>query len=174
MRLDAEAEYGDYVAARAAGLVRFAYLLCGDWHRAEDTVQSALIKLYLAWPRLERVEVVEAYVRRIVVRLLIDTGRLARFRHERVSGRLPEPPAAPDHTDAVDDRLAVLGALARVAPRQRAVLVLRFWEDQSVEQVATVLGCSTGTVKSQTARGLQTLRTLLGEHLSVPIGGPQS
>lgn len=164
----AEREYGDYVVARASGLVRFAFLLCGDWHRAEDAVQSALTKLYLAWPRLARVEAVDPYVRRIVVRVLVDHGRLARFRRERLSDRLPEPPATPDTSATTDDRLALLAALAQVPPRQRAVLVLRFWEDQSVEQVAAVLGCSPGTVKSQTARGLQTLRGLLHDHFLVP------
>lgn len=170
MRPEAESEYGDYVAARAARLVRFAYLLCGDWHRAEDAVQGALIKLYLAWPRLARVEAVDAYVRRIVVRVLIDNGRLARFRHERLSDRLPEPPAPPDPGDAVEDRIAVLHALGQVPPRQRATLVLRYWEDLSIEQVAEVLGCSAGTVKSQTARGLRALRELLGDQFLTPIG----
>ncbi len=173
MRPEAEREYGDYVAARAANLVRFAYLLCGDWHRAEDTVQSALVKLYLAWPRLRNTADVDPYTRRIVVRLLVDHGRLARFRRERLSDRLPEPPAGPDASDGVADRMAVRAALAQVPPRQRAVLVLRFWADCSVEQVADLLGCSPGTVKSQTARGLDTLRHLLHNHFLVPNGGTE-
>src|SRR5215471_12031985 len=102
MRAEAERQYGDFVAMRAAPLVRFAFLLCGDWHRAEDTVQSALVKLYLAWPRLDRVGAIEPYVRRIILRVLADNGRRAWFRQERVSDRLPERPAA-DGSDAADD-----------------------------------------------------------------------
>ena len=170
MRREREAEFGDYVAARAARLVRFAYLICGDWHRAEDAVQTALTKLYLAWTRLDPVAGVDAYTRRIVVRTLTDDGRLARFRRERLSDRPPEPPATPDLTGEVDERVAVLDALRRVPPRQRAALVLRYWEDLSIEQTAEVLGCTPGTVKSQTARGLATLRDLLGERLTVPSG----
>ncbi|MBF9135001.1 SigE family RNA polymerase sigma factor [Plantactinospora sp. S1510] len=161
MQAEAERQYGDFVATRAAPLVGFAFLLCGDWHRAEDTVQSALVKLYLAWPRLDRVDAVEPYVRRIVLRVLADNGRLARFRRERLSDRVPERPGA-DSSDAADDRMVLLSALAALPPRQRAVVVLRFWEDQSIEQCAEALGCSEGTVKSQAARGLQTLRNLLG------------
>ncbi|GIH14404.1 SigE family RNA polymerase sigma factor [Rugosimonospora africana] len=167
MRVEAEREYGDYVEARAARLVRFAYLLCGDWHRAEDTVQNALTKLYLAWPRLTRTTAVDAYVRRIVLRVLADEGRLARFRRERPHDTLPEPPAAPDATDTLGERIAVIEALRLLPPRQRAAVVLRFWEDQSIEQVAEALGCSIGTVKSQTTRGLQALRGLLGDRVSV-------
>jgi len=162
MASEAERQYGDFVVARAAPLVRFAFLLCGDWHRAEDTVQSALVKLYLAWPRLDRRDAVEPYVRRIILRVLADNGRLARFRKERLSAQLPER-AATDGSNAVDERMVLLSALAALPPRQRAVVVLRFWEDQSIEQCADVLGCSTGTVKSQSARGLQTLRKLLGD-----------
>jgi RNA polymerase sigma-70 factor (sigma-E family) len=170
MRSEAEREYGDFVEARAASLVRFAYLLCGDWHRAEDTVQSALTKLYLAWPRLARTGTVDAYVRRIVLRVLVDDGRLARYRRERLRDAVPEPVALPDSTNTVADRVTVLDALRQLPAGQRAVLVLRFWEDQSVEQAAKLLGCSTGTIKSQSARGLRTLRELLGDQISVPTG----
>jgi RNA polymerase sigma-70 factor (sigma-E family) len=169
MRPAAEEEYGAYVSAQGARLVRFAYLLCGDWHRAEDTIQRALTKLYLAWPRLRDTGVVDRYVRRIVVRVLVDDGRLARFRRERAEADPPEPPTAPDPTSGIEDRIVVLDALARLAPRQRAVLVLRFWEDLSVDQVADLLGCSPGTVKSQTARGLVTLRALLTDQFPVSV-----
>jgi RNA polymerase sigma-70 factor (sigma-E family) len=170
MRLDAEQEYGDYVTARAAALVRFAYLTCGDWHRAEDGVQTALTKLYLAWPRLRDRGAIDAYVRRIVLRVLIDERRLGWFRRERSTERLPDR-ASVDPTAATSDKVAILAALSRVPPRQRVVLVLRFWEDQSVEQVADLLGCSTGTVKSQSARGLDKLRALLSESVSTPAQG---
>jgi RNA polymerase sigma-70 factor (sigma-E family) len=166
----AEQEYGDYVTARAAGLVRFAYLTCGDWHRAEDAVQTALTKLYLAWPRLSDRNTIDAYVHRIVVRVIIDERRLAWFRREQSTEALPER-AAVDPAAAAGGKVAMLAALMKVPPRQRAVLVLRFWEDQSVEQVADTLGCSAGTVKSQSTRGLRTLRGLLSSPASAPTGG---
>ena len=172
MDSDAEREYGDYVVARSAALCRFAYLLCGDWHRAEDAVQTAFTKLYLAWPRLQAREAIDPYVRRILTRVIVDEGRLARYRREAVSRQVPEVPdrAVPDVGAATGDRLAVLAALAKMAPRQRAVLVLRYWEDLSVDQAAEVLGCAAGTVKSQAARGLQTLRVLLSDDVLADDG----
>ena len=170
MRPDLERQYRDFVALRAGALVRFGYLLCGDWHRAEDAVQTGLTKLYLVWHRLDRRESVDAYVRRVIVRVLADEGRLARFRRERLSDRVPEPPPVVGPVDAAGERLAISYALGRLAPRQRAVLVLRFWEDLGVEQVAEILGCSVGTVKSQTARGLATLRRLLARDFPSTTG----
>jgi RNA polymerase sigma-70 factor (sigma-E family) len=167
---DWEAKFGEYVAARASGLVRFAYLLCGDWHRAEDTVQRALTKLYLAWNRVDHTDAIDAYVRTIVVRVLADEGRLARYRRERLGAWMPEPAPMADQSGRADERMAIFAALRRVPPRQRAALVLRYWEDLSVEQAAEVLGCSPGTVKSQTSRGLETLRRLLAERSPVPSG----
>jgi RNA polymerase sigma-70 factor (sigma-E family) len=161
-----EQEYGDFVAARSRRLCEFAYLLCGDWHQAEDAVQHALTRLYLAWGRLHNREAVDPYVRRIVLRAVLDSRRLARVRRESSWASPPETPDRSGAVEATADRLAVLAALAKVAPRQRAVLVLRYWEDQSVEDVAVALGCSIGTVKSQAARGLQTLRALLTEDVT--------
>jgi RNA polymerase sigma-70 factor (sigma-E family) len=166
---EAERDYGDFVVARSQALCRMAYLLCGDWHRAEDAVQTALAKLYVSWQRIRDRGAVDGYVRRVVVTTLIDEGRLARFRREALPGRLPEPAHGADLAGTTGDRLAVLAALARVPPRQRAVLVLRYWEDQSVEQVAELLGCSPGTVKSQSARGLQTLRELLDDEVTAQV-----
>ena len=119
-------EFAAYFAARSDAMRRTAYLLCGDWHRAEDTVQTAFTKLYVAWGRIRDRGAVEPYVRRMVVTTLIDEGRLARFRREAVSGRVPESPAGTDLAAAAGDRLTVLAALARIPPRQRAVLVLRY------------------------------------------------
>jgi RNA polymerase sigma-70 factor (sigma-E family) len=163
-----EREYGEFVEARLDRLRRFAYLLCGDWHLAEDAVQTALTRLYVVWPRVSRAGEVDAYVRRIVVNSLADERRRGFRRRERSSAALPDRGTA-DHADATTNRLAAAGALARLPPRQRATIVLRYWEDQSVEQTARLLGCTTGTVKSQCARGLQTLRDLLNE----PVG-PQA
>jgi RNA polymerase sigma-70 factor (sigma-E family) len=137
---------------------RTAYLLCGDWHRAEDLVQTAFTKLYLVWDRISRHEVLDAYVRRILVRLYLDERRRGWWRREQVTDVPVEGSTPPD---APANRLLMLQALAGVAPRQRAVLVLRYWEDLSVEDTAALLACSTGTVKSQAARGLETLRGLL-------------
>jgi RNA polymerase sigma-70 factor (sigma-E family) len=163
MRADEETEFRQYVAARAERLRRFAYLCCGDWHRAEDAVQSALIRLYGVWAG-KSPDSVDRYVRRIVTNILIDEHRRGWFRRERVSHLVPDRPV-PDATESSVETLRIMSALARLPRRQRAVVVLRFWEDLSVEQVGEILRCSTGTVKSQSARGLRTLRALLADSL---------
>ena len=167
MRASAEAEYKEYVTARSYALWHTAFLMCGDAHQAEDVVQTALLKLYVAWHRVERAESRDAYVRRVLVRCVIDEKRRG-WRRERSVPAVPES-AAPEGPD-VGERDAVLQALARLAPRQRATLVLRFWEDLSVEQTADLLGCSNGTVRSQTARGLATLRGILLDQQATASG----
>lgn len=107
-----DAEFGEFVASRTQRLRQFAYICCGDWHRAEDTVQTALVRLYLVWGRPKHA--VDAYVRRIIVNLLINERRRLRFTRERVSDRLPEPPG-PDAADATTDRVTVVGAMLRLA-----------------------------------------------------------
>jgi RNA polymerase sigma-70 factor (sigma-E family) len=163
VRDDQEQDYGRFVEARLDRLRRFGYLLCGDWHLAEDAVQAALTKLYVVWPRVSRFGEVDAYVRRIVVSCLADERRRGFRRRERSTATLPDRGGVADHAAATTNRLTAAGALARLPRRQRATIVLRYWEDLSVEQTAQLLGCSTGTVKSQCARGLQTLRELLDE-----------
>lgn len=155
-----EADFREFVGSRREALLRSAYLVCGDWHRAEDAVQTSLVKLYAAWTRTRR-PTAEAYARQIVMRTLIDEGRRGWFRRERAYAAPPSEPASAS-ADA-SGRLVALAALAKLPARQRATLVLRFWEDLSVEDTAQALRCSTGTVKSQTARGLQTLRGLMDE-----------
>lgn len=155
---DRDAAFAEYFAARSDAMRGTAYLLCGDWHRAEDLVQSAFTKLYLAWNRVSRHEVLDAYVRQILVRTFLDERRRGWWRRERVGGEGAERPAPPE---SPENRLVLLQALAALAPRQRAVLVLRYWEDLSVEDTAALLGCSAGTVKSQAARGLENLRELV-------------
>jgi RNA polymerase sigma-70 factor (sigma-E family) len=146
-----------FVSARGAALRRTAYLMTGDWHEAEDVVQTALAKLYVAWPRVDAVGA-EAYVRRIVANVVVD-GRRRSWKGERATAELPELVAqGPD----LDERLVQLRALAAVPTDQRAVLVLRYWEDLSIEQVADLLGVPAGTVRSQTSRGLARLRDALG------------
>jgi RNA polymerase sigma-70 factor (sigma-E family) len=170
MRAEDEREFGAFVTARASGLVRFAFLVCGDWHRAEDAVQTALARLYVAWSRVLDRGAIDPYVQRIVVRALIDERRLGWFRRERSTPDLPDR-AGHEVTAGTGDTVDLLAALRKVPPRQRAVLVLRYWEDQSVEQVAALLGCSPGTVKSQAARGLQTLRRLMSDLETTSTGG---
>jgi RNA polymerase sigma-70 factor (sigma-E family) len=156
---DRDVEFVEYFAARSGAMRRMAYLLCGDWHRAEDLVQVTFTKLYLAWGRIDRRDVLDAYARQALVRTFISEGRRGWFRREQVASQLPDN--AVDGHGWAEDRHVLLAALAGVPPRQRAVLVLRYWEDLSVEETARLLRCSTGTVKSQAARGLQTLRGLL-------------
>lgn len=153
-------EFAAYDAARGGALRNTAYLLCGDWHLAHDLTQTALTKLYLAWSRVHQRDGLDGYARKVLVRVFLDERRRP-WRRERASA----PGAAvfdrPVHDPAVAERLAVRAALAQVPARQRAALVLRYWLDLSVEQAAEELGCSPGTVKSQTSRGLVTLRAAL-------------
>lgn len=173
MQTDQEAAYCEFVAARLQPLHRFAYLICGDWHRAEDAVQVALIKLYLNWSREADWISVDAYVRRMVVNALHDVHRRSWFKRERSLGPVPDR-ELPVPAGGSDERLVVLAALAKLPMRRRATLVLRFWEDLSVEQTAELMGCSIATVKSQTARALETLRGLLPSPASEPVEGNRS
>lgn len=155
---DRDREFHAYFEARVAVLRRTAYLLCGDWHRAEDLAQTALAKLYVAWPRLHRDGQVDAYARTIVVRAAIDDSRRWFRRKETAVGAVPDVEAA---SPGMDDAIDVRRALAELPPGQRAAVILRYWEDLPVAETAALLGCSEGTVKSQAAKGLATLRRLL-------------
>jgi len=158
-----DGEFSELVAARFPALRRTAYLMCGDWHQAEDLAQIALIKLHAAWGRVRRRDDLDAYLRKTLLRACIDEKRRARWRREHsASDWLPDPPAAGDAVDeAAAQRDALVAALRALPAGQRAVVVLRFWEDQSLEETARLLGCSVGTVKSQSARGLAALRAEL-------------
>jgi len=160
MRDDSEQEYVDYVTARIPALRRLAFLLTGDEHRADDVVQQTITKLYVKWRQAQAADNLDAYVRTMLVRTYVDERRLG-WARVRLFRDTPEPP--PQRHDGIEDRQVVRAALSQVPRRQQAVLVLRFFYDLSVEDVAGMLGCSTGTVKSQTSRGLATLRRLLGE-----------
>jgi RNA polymerase sigma-70 factor (sigma-E family) len=145
-----------FVAASSDRLIRTAYLLCGDRGHAEDLVQTALMRTARQWRRAY--ERPEAYARQVVVNLAKDRWR-------QLDRRPSEAPlemdiAQPD-SDGIGDRDVLMRAARRLPPRQRAVLVLRYFDDFSVEQTATLLGCSTGTVKSQTSRALDNLRAAL-------------
>ncbi|MEV7771762.1 SigE family RNA polymerase sigma factor [Kitasatospora sp. NPDC086791] len=167
MSPEQEQSFDEFVSGRYAALRRTGYLLCGDWHLAEDLAQTTLVKLYARWNRLRDPESAAGYARTTLVRTYIDTRRLRRS-HELPSPDLPEPPATGPRAAAPADparRLALLAALAQVSPAYRAALVLRFWEDQSVEATAAALRQSPGTVKSNTSRGLAQLRVILGDSL---------
>jgi RNA polymerase sigma-70 factor (sigma-E family) len=140
-------------------LRRTAYLLCGDWHTADDLVSTALVKLLKHWRRVSTMDNIDAYARRVLLRAWLDERRRP-WRREHSHAQVPES-AARGGSD-VADRMAVLALLAELPARRRAVLVLRYFCDLSVEETAEALGCTAGTVKSQTARGLDTLRTRLG------------
>jgi RNA polymerase sigma-70 factor (sigma-E family) len=156
----AEAEFSEFMYSRWLQLVRLGYVLTGDRGLAEDLAQTALARAYSSWPQLRRAGDPDAYVRRVMV-----NANRSRFRKRRVAeqltGAVPEPPPA-DATRASDDRVALLAALMGLPPRQRSVVMLRFWLDMTETQVAEELGCSVGTVKSQASRALTTLRASSG------------
>ena len=154
-------EFAEFFSARFDGARRIAFAMCGSWSDAEEIAQSAFVKLYARWAKI-RAETVDAYLRTVLTRVFLDTKRRGRAR-EQVVAELPDAIAPPDAGPA--ERMALRAALLAVPPGQRAVLVLRFVADLSVEQVAETLGCSTGTVKSQTSRGLAKLRDLLDENV---------
>jgi len=157
---DRDAAFTEYFASRAEAMRGTAYLLCGEWHRAEDLVQTAFTKLYRVWNRVSRHEALDAYVRQVLIRTFLDERRRGWWRRERVSETTTDRPLAPP---AAEDRLVLMEALALLPPRQRAVLILRYWEDLSQDETAALLECSVGTVKSQAARGLERLRNVLTE-----------
>ena len=150
-------EFAGFVAARYRALVRTALGLTGDLGNAEDLTQSALIRTYLSWGRLRDPTNAEAYARRILVRLALRE-RQRRWRGEISSDPMPEPAGLILDTDHEDLALDVRRALATLPIDQRAVLVLRYLDDQSESQIAEALGISPGTVKSRAARGLAGLR----------------
>jgi RNA polymerase sigma-70 factor (sigma-E family) len=151
-------EFTEFVAARQVHLRRIAYAVCGDWHRADDLLQTALTKLYVAWPRLRRDGREEAYVRQIIVRADIDESRRP-SRRERagLDGLDGETPAGL----ALEERSALFDALQSLPVMQRKVVVLRHWLGLSVDETAGELGISSGTVKSHTARAVAALQTAL-------------
>lgn len=154
-----ERGFTEYFASRSGAMRGTAYLLCGDWHRAEDLVQNTFVKLYRAWHRITSHDTLDAYTRQVLVRTYLDESRRGFFFREKAVAEHVE--LAARVSGSPEDRMVLLTALAAVAPRQRAALVLRFWEDLSVEETARALGCSAGTVKSQTSRGLDALRDLV-------------
>ncbi len=155
-RSGADLEFVAFVADARHRLRRVAYAMCGDWHHAEDIVQTALVKVYVQWSRVESDRGPWAYARRAVVNAAIDESRRP-WRREDPADCPPER-AVPEPA-GLDD--AMLEALSALPVRQRAAVVLRYVEGLDIEATAEVLGCSTGTVKSQAARGLDAMRRRL-------------
>ncbi|MFE9693398.1 SigE family RNA polymerase sigma factor [Micromonospora sp. NPDC005806] len=163
-----EDEYRQFVTARLEQLRRTAYLLCRDWHTADDLVSITLGKLYRGWRRVRAAENVDAYVRRVLTHAWLDERRRP-WRRERSTDEIPDGPA-PDTGPSLADRELLLDLLGRLPERRRAVLVLRFYCDLSVEETAEILGVTTGTVKSQAARALETLRVLAADQPALQAG----
>ncbi|MFG3559116.1 SigE family RNA polymerase sigma factor, partial [Micromonospora sp. NPDC047557] len=154
----ADEEYTAYVRTTMDRWRRVAYLMTGDWDRGDDVLQQVLTELYRKWNRARRADSLDALVRTMLMRRFIDGQRLG-WARVRLGTELPER-AATTGADPTD-RLDLVAALRHVAPRQRAVLVLRYLHDLSVEETAKVLNCSPGTVKSQSLKGLEKMRRLL-------------
>jgi RNA polymerase sigma-70 factor (sigma-E family) len=156
-----ENAYREYVTARMEVMRRTAYLLCRDWHTADDLVSITIGKLYRHWARIGEATSLDAYVRKALLRTWLDEKRRPWFRREQPVEELPELSTSVEF--AVVSRAQLLDLLDGLPPRRRAAVVLRLYLDLSVEETAEILGCSVGTVKSQTARGLDTLRARAAE-----------
>jgi len=164
-----DGEFAAFVHARRPALLRLATLLAaGDAHLAEDLVQTALTRLYVAWWRVDKDQGPEAYARRILVNAVVDERRRPWRRTETSRAELPEQPTDRPDPEAADE---VRRALAELGPRMRTAVVLRHWLGYDVAECAHLLGCSEGTVKSQTARGLDRLRDLLSDDLTTTTSG---
>jgi len=152
--------FEEYFAARRAAMVRFAYLLTGDSHRAQDVVQEVFARLYLHWPRVERAHSIDAYVKKAIVRQFLSWRRL-RANGESVMAVLPDVPAPTDKADDITTRDTMWTALALLPRQQRAVMVLRYYEDLDTAGIAATLGCTQSTVRMHSAAALAKLRALI-------------
>ncbi|GAA0659276.1 SigE family RNA polymerase sigma factor [Kitasatospora atroaurantiaca] len=159
---EAPADYLEFATARSGHLFRTACLLTGDWHLAEDLVQETLAKMYRSWRRIDRTASPVAYAHKVLVRTYLSQRR-RRSSGERPSDQLPEQAGRADDAEL---RLTLLDGLAQLRAKDRAVLVLRYWEDRSVEETAAILKLTPGTVRTQSLRALQRLRTVLGDELA--------
>jgi RNA polymerase sigma-70 factor (sigma-E family) len=170
MSSDRDAEFTEYMSARMPSLRRLARLLCQDWSRADDLLQVAMTKTYVHWSRASGADNIDAYVRAILVREFVQERRTSWAQRVTLASRPIESTAdSADHDGALDLRAAV----AALPPRQRAVLVLRYFCDLNVDQTAQALGCTPGTVKSQTAKALSSLRARVGSAYDLtPPGRP--
>ena len=157
-----QAAFAEFATARSGALLRAAYLMVGDRSLAQDLLQEALTKTYVAWPRLRDPGAAEAYTRKAITTTAISWFRRKSWNNELSTGRLPEH-GLPAEDDQVAQRDWLWSALQQLPPRQRAAIVLRFYEDLTEAQTAEVLGISVGTVKSHTSRALNALRITMKE-----------
>jgi RNA polymerase sigma-70 factor (sigma-E family) len=155
----AEDDFDSFVRTRTHALLRSAYLLTGDQQLAEDLVQAALTRTHQSWKRLADTGNAESYTRRTMYHLQVSWWRRRRVA-ETMPQHMPDRPNSDDHAGTISLRLAIRAALLKLSPRQRAVLVLRFFEDHTEREVADLLGVTVGTVKSQTAKALARLRAV--------------
>lgn len=159
MDVEEEKRFREFVGARSKALLQSAYLLTGDWEHSRDLVQGALAALARRWGQLADPERAEAYARKAVYHAHIDRTRRLSWRRERSTAEVPDQPVREaDPADAVADRQELMAALRRLPPGQRAVVVLRYFEDRSDAEIAEVLGISKGTVRSQHHKALRALR----------------
>ncbi|HEX4791204.1 MAG TPA: SigE family RNA polymerase sigma factor [Actinospica sp.] len=154
-------DFASYAHARQQHLYRTAYLLCGDPDRAQDLVQTALVSLLRSWRRARLAENPDAYAKKVLIRAFLAERR--KLRREADLHAYARNGAATEHDDALELRIVVLEALRSLPPRPRAMVILRYWEDLSIEETAAILGCSTGNVKSQCSRSLAKLRVVLSD-----------
>ena len=162
-----DADFTEYARARAPWLRKVAYLLCGDWHRADDLVQASMLKLYTSWHRAGQVENVDGYARRTLINVFLTEQRGPWWQRVINHAREPDPEMLADaHSAAaldLDAALDLRAALAALPPKQRAAIVLHYRVDLPVREVAAILGASTPTAKVHLHRGRNRLRQLLGE-----------
>jgi RNA polymerase sigma-70 factor (sigma-E family) len=167
------AEFDQFVAAHVDDLLRTAYLIVWDEGEAEDLVQECLLRIARRWPRVRRMDQPRAYARKILVNLALDDARRRMQRRRELEPAEPTNLFAADPLPAIEARAELLQALGQLPERQRAVLVLRYFNDLTEAQVAEVLGCSPGTVKSSASRGLARLREAL-QPVPLHKGAPQT
>jgi RNA polymerase sigma-70 factor (sigma-E family) len=169
-RAGRDREFTDYVGARSGWLRRIAFLLCQDWDHSDDLVQAAFTSLYVHWSRIRGADHLDAYTRTILVRVYLGEQRSGWARKVTLAAWLPEEVSeTPDQEAALDVR----EALTALPPRQRATIVLRYYCDLNIDQTATALGCSAGTVKSQTSKGLVALRQALEQPTATRTAQPR-
>jgi RNA polymerase sigma-70 factor (sigma-E family) len=169
-------EFASFARERQQQLYRTAYLLCGNPDRAQDLVQSTLVLLLRSWTKARDADNLDAYAKKALVRAFLTERRKLRREAEiqtlASAGRRDRDRAVPGPAAEAELRILILEALRSLPPKPRAMLVLRYWEDLSVEQTAAILGCSEGNVKSQCSRSLEKLRTLLGEPFTEFVAEP--
>lgn len=157
-------DFASYAQARQHHLYRTAYLLCGDWDRAQDLVQTTMVALLRSWRRVRLAENPDAYAKKVLMRTFLTERR--KLRREDDLHAKARSGQATSVQDGSDLRIVILDALRSLPPKPRAMIILRYWEDLSIEETAAILGCSTGNVKSQCSRSLVKLRSQLGERFT--------